>query len=205
MLNMALVNEAYDETEVVSFPISHAQWTQEDRNALLRYARRRLRDPDAAEDAVQETLAAALISGLRFQGRSSRLTWAFGILKHKITDCQRADYRERARRSTSTVSGESETDDCRSFAPYAPRWDVGSPAVQCERAEFWTVLRAGVATLPPKTAQVFERSFLTDDNSRDICQSLNISPTNYWVMLHRARKHLQKYLAKHWSTPQTRN
>src|SRR5262249_45957286 len=53
---------------------------------LLRYATRQLRDRAAAEDAVQETLVAALAGEASFGGRSNLRTWLTGILKHKIVD-----------------------------------------------------------------------------------------------------------------------
>src|SRR5918999_3866470 len=67
---------------------------EEYRAYLLRYALLQLRDPTAAEDAVQETLLAALQTAERFAGRSSVKTWLTGILKHKIVDHVRRQSRE---------------------------------------------------------------------------------------------------------------
>src|SRR5260221_6386718 len=53
---------------------------------LLRYATLQLRDSHAAEDAVQETLLAALAGEAGFRGRSNPRNWLTGILKHKIGD-----------------------------------------------------------------------------------------------------------------------
>ena len=65
-----------------------------ERSYLLRYARLQLRDPALAEDAVQETLLAALEGAARFAGKSSLRTWLTGILKHKIIDHLRRAGRE---------------------------------------------------------------------------------------------------------------
>ena len=62
---------------------------------LLRYASMQLRNSDAAEDAVQETLLAALAAEGSFAGRSNLRTWLTGILKHKIVDTIRRSSRER--------------------------------------------------------------------------------------------------------------
>src|SRR5688572_6472894 len=67
---------------------------EEYRAYLMRYALLQLRDPTAAEDAVQETLLAALQTASRFAGRSSVKTWLVGILKHKIIDTHRRQARE---------------------------------------------------------------------------------------------------------------
>ena len=65
-----------------------------ERDYLLRYASLQLRDPHAAEDAVQETLLAALAGEASFAGRSNLRTWLTGILKHKIIDAIRRLSRE---------------------------------------------------------------------------------------------------------------
>ena len=61
---------------------------------LLRVAVLQLRDPDLAEDVVQDTLVAALQGEAGFSGRSSLKTWLTGILKHKIVDAIRRKGRE---------------------------------------------------------------------------------------------------------------
>src|SRR5437868_4374707 len=69
-------------------------WVDEHGDYLYRYALFRLRDPSRAEDAVQETLLAALQAYTNFAGRGSERTWLVGILKHKITDRFRRQSRE---------------------------------------------------------------------------------------------------------------
>src|SRR3954453_17235695 len=61
---------------------------------LLRYASLQLRNREAAEDAVQETLVAALAAQKSFAGRSQLRTWLTGILKHKIVASIRKSSRE---------------------------------------------------------------------------------------------------------------
>jgi hypothetical protein len=52
------------------------------RRQLMKFALMQLRNVAAAEDAVQETLLAALRSSESFAGQSSVKTWLVGILKH---------------------------------------------------------------------------------------------------------------------------
>lgn len=61
---------------------------------LVRYAAYALRTPQAAEDAVQETLLAALAAPAAYAGRASLRTWLTGILKHKCIDVLRREQRE---------------------------------------------------------------------------------------------------------------
>ena len=59
------------------------------RTYLLRYARLQLRNDAWAEDAVSETMLAALSKPQSFDNRSQLKTWLVGILKHKVIDVLR--------------------------------------------------------------------------------------------------------------------
>ncbi len=75
---------------------------------LLRFARLQLRDAGAAEDAVQETLLAALTGSHRFESRSSYKTWLISILRNKIIDTIRSQSREV---SASSLADDEAGDD----------------------------------------------------------------------------------------------
>ena len=66
------------------------------RPQLLKYAMLQLRNTAQAEDAVQETLVAAIRGAATFSGGSSVRTWLVGILKHKIIDSIRKSSREQS-------------------------------------------------------------------------------------------------------------
>jgi RNA polymerase sigma-70 factor (ECF subfamily) len=75
---------------------------------LLRFARLQLRDAGAAEDAVQETMLAALTGSHRFESRSSYKTWLISILRNKIIDTIRRQSREV---SASSLADDEAGDD----------------------------------------------------------------------------------------------
>ena len=75
------------------------------RGYLLRFARLQLRNETWAEDAVSETLLAALAKPQSFEGRAQLRTWLTGILKHKIIDAMRLHRRE------VSAGGASEDDE----------------------------------------------------------------------------------------------
>ena len=64
------------------------------RSYLMRFARLQLRNDAWAEDAVSETLIAALAKPQAFEARSQLKTWLVGILKHEIIDSIRRRQRE---------------------------------------------------------------------------------------------------------------
>src|SRR5262245_10547921 len=75
---------------------------------LLRFALLQLRDRSAAEDAVQDTLLAAIQGASQFAGQSSVRTWLIGILKHRSsTACARPRANSRSRGPRTRIRGTS--------------------------------------------------------------------------------------------------
>src|SRR5437879_3610433 len=65
--------------------------------------------------------------------------------------------------------------------------------------EFRANLELALGKLPPRIAQVFQLYQIEERPNREVCEQLNISESNLWVMLHRARKQLREHLAGWWS------
>ena len=61
---------------------------------LFKFARLQLRNEAWAEDAVSETVVAALSKPHAFEHRSQLKSWLVGILKHKVIDTLRLHGRE---------------------------------------------------------------------------------------------------------------
>ena len=85
-----------------------AQTVQTLRPQLLRFAQAQLRNEAWAEDAVSETVLAALAKPQAFAGQSQLKTWLIGILKHKLIDQIRRHSREV---STTTQDDDEDIDD----------------------------------------------------------------------------------------------
>lgn len=172
-----------------------------ERDYLLRYALLQLRDPVRAEDAVQETLLAAVEGAARFSGKSSLRTWLTGILKHKIIDQLRRAGREQPLAAPGDERAESEIIDAL-FAGDG-HWrnfpgDWGRPDVAFENSRFWAALEMCARRLPPRTARAFMMREVMEMPTDEICQELDITATNCWVMLHRARLTLRECLDLQW-------
>jgi RNA polymerase sigma-70 factor (ECF subfamily) len=163
---------------------------------LLRYASLELRNREAAEDAVQETLLAALASEASFAGRSNLRTWVTGILKHKIVDTIRRSSRERP---PEGAAGEASAEDLEARFDETGHWREPPqpwPEKALEDKQFLQALEECLAALPARTGRVFlMREHLGVDTS-DICKELGITPTHCWVLLYRARMALRECLEK---------
>ena len=175
------------------------RWLQEHGDIMFRYAISRVRDAAAAEDLVQETFLAGIKSKERFSGRSTERTWLIGILKHKIVDYIRKDSRQ-----TLSDDIENREQPSEEYFDRKGHWKVGpsewlvNPQKAFERNEFWEVLHDCVEHLKDKQKQVFIKRELESLDAEEICRDLDISSSNLWVLLFRARAQLKKCMEVNW-------
>lgn len=181
-----------------------AVWLTEHGDYLYRYALLQLRNEAAAEDAVQETLLAAMSAWQRFSGDSSIKTWLTGILKHKIIDI----FRQRAKEPQYTPLSDEPLAELAQFEASLFHADGhwlskpqlwNEPESNLDQKRFWQTFIACLEQLTPSQAQVFNLCELEGLSTETICKELKITATNCWVMLHRARLGLQQCLETHWA------
>jgi RNA polymerase sigma-70 factor, ECF subfamily len=182
-----------------------ALWVDVYGNYLYRYAMFRVRDSCIAEDIVQETLLAAFQAYKKFAGRGSERTWLVGILKHKIIDHFRRTSRETA---FDLDEGQAFEHDefFRSSGEWVGHWteesapaDWGAnPAGALQQSEFLSVFQKCLGPLPERTARAFTLREVDGLTSDEICEALDVTVNNLWVMLHRARLHLRHCVEVHW-------
>ena len=73
-----------------------------------------------------------------------------------------------------------------------------TPEAAVEQVEFWGVLGHCLGELPPRIASAFSLREIEQLSSEEVCKVLEVSSTNLWVMLHRARAHLRNCLQIKW-------
>jgi RNA polymerase sigma-70 factor (ECF subfamily) len=178
--------------------IDPERWLEEHGDALYRYALLRVRQSELAGELVQEAFVSALRARDTFSGLSSERTWLIGILNHKIID----QYRKASRRQ-SPVDPDSPDPVLDHFFDRRGRWKrkpaawPGDPAEAIEKSEFWQTLTRCLAKIPTHFADVFFLRELDERAGEEICQILNITATNLWARLHRARLLLRQCLEKY--------
>ena len=187
------------------------RWLAAHGDALYRYAFLRLRDPQSAEDVVQETFLGALRSTRPPDGRASEKTWLFAILKHKLADhartcrhspldqCIEPDIREDG--ADANIEDIVFRDDGRWRE--ATTW--GDPLRQSAAQAFWRHLGDCLQVLPAAQAEVFVLRELEGLSLDDLCQITGVSATNAYVLLHRARLALRRCLTKAGFGPEDRS
>jgi len=175
-----------------------ARWVEDHGDYLYRYAVSRLRNSEASEEVVQETFVAALKHVNQYQAKGTERAWLLGILKRKIIDF----IRNRCR--TISLSDEKINDIPDSFFDQSGSWskDIRSagytPLCSLERSDFWRILRGCLKKLPSRQADVFVLREMEDQSTDMICNELEISASNLWVLLHRARLQLSNCMKVSW-------
>jgi RNA polymerase sigma-70 factor (ECF subfamily) len=170
---------------------------------LFRYALSRLRDGDAAEEVVQETFVAALRHVDQYEAKGSERAWLLGILKRKIIDLVRA------RNRTTSLDDEDSHDPAEALFDRNGWWrpEIRSaglaPLDSLEREEFWRILRGCLEGLPRRQADVFVLREMDDQGTEEICKELEITPSNLWVILYRARLQLSNCMKSRWHQDQS--
>jgi RNA polymerase sigma-70 factor (TIGR02943 family) len=180
------------------------RWVELYGDYLFKYALMRLRDPARAEDLVQETFLAALKGGKNFAGRSAERSWLVGVLKNKICD----HYRKASRETSFTdleFYADEESDRFVADGMMKDAWiherapqEWVNPGASLDNEAFWKTFRDCSNKLPKNVATVFNLREVDGVESREICAMLNISESNLWVMLHRARMALRRCLETNW-------
>jgi RNA polymerase sigma-70 factor (TIGR02943 family) len=167
---------------------------------LLRFARLQLRNDAWAEDAVSETMLAALSKPQSFGNKSQLKTWLVGILKHKVIDILRQRQREVCLVDDDGDGGE-ELDALMFQADghFAARpSDWGNPEQELNSRQFFAVLETCTERLPAAMGRVFLMREWLELPSEEICKELQLTPTNLYVQLHRARLRLRECLEINW-------
>ncbi len=168
------------------------------RPQLLRFARTQLRNDAWAEDAVSDTLLAALEKPQAFAGGSQLKTWLVGILKHKVVDQLRRHTREATVLTTDDEADLDDLlfDDSGHWRQMPETW--GKPEASLNERQFLEVMEACMEKLPATQGRVFLMREWLELSSDEICKELAITSTNLWVLLHRARLRLRDCLQTNW-------
>jgi RNA polymerase sigma-70 factor, ECF subfamily len=178
------------------------QWLEKHGAALYKYALLHTRDAHRAEEAVQETLLAALQARERFSGGASARTWLIGILKHKVMDMFRRDTREVQLETPDDLEDHDNALADEIFKPSGHWMDKpshwGNPEEMLERGQFIEILQRCMDALPARLARLFWLREVMEEETEEICQELAITPTNLWTMLYRARLGLRRCLDRNW-------
>lgn len=180
-------------------------WVKLYSNTMYTWAYFKTSNKESAEDLVQETFLAAQLNLEKFKGESAPKTWLLGILNNKISDYYRKLYRNPVNQNqdrevleeTSAIKPTFDENDSWAITEKPFEWYANESQL-LDNTEFNLVLNACISQLPQHWGLALQLKYIEEKKGEVICQELNIAPTNFWQILHRAKLQLRKCLETNW-------
>lgn len=173
------------------------QWLNLHGDALFRYALMRVRDEHVAEDLVQETLIAAFEGRASYCSASSERTWLIAILRNKFIDHLRRSRLEGEYMASQDPAVEGNFNRFGKWRKPPRNWSL-NPTKLLESKEFWSVVQGCLRDLPQSIREAFSLRVLEGIGAAEVCRILDLSNTNLWTILYRARERLRRCLELKW-------
>lgn len=187
--------------ETSTKPATIETWVDDYTDDLYSWAFHKTSDPELAKDLTQDTFLAALQGFERFSGKSSPKTWLFSILNNKIVDHYRRKIRnsplDETRTSEQHVNSFFNTDENWTKGKAPETWDMEDGNLLDDN-DFVKIFTSCVELLPQKWKLSVQYKYYSGKPADEICQELEISPSNYWQILHRSKLQLRDCLEKNW-------
>ncbi|WP_298364157.1 sigma-70 family RNA polymerase sigma factor [uncultured Lutibacter sp.] len=178
--------------------LSPNKWVALHSDYLFNYTISRVNNHEIAKDLVQETFFAGLKAMENFQGKASERTWLISILKRKIIDYYRKINSAKGKAEVKMnfySDGEKEGEWIEERVPNS--WSNNIEKF-IENEELSDVLDLCIGKLPEKYGMVFKMKTMQEFETEEICKELNITSSNLWVIIHRARTQLRKCMEDNW-------
>jgi len=174
------------------------KWVQLYSDYLFNYTITRVSGSEIAKDLVQETFFSGLKAMKNFKGLASERTWLVSILKRKIIDHYRKINSKKGKaevRMNFYKDGENEGEWIEERAPNTWAEDTDSGI---ENEELKAALEYCIDKLPEKYGMVFNMKTIQGFETEEICKELDITSSNLWVIIHRARTQLRRCMEDNW-------
>lgn len=163
---------------------------------LLSFAMTKLNDIDLAKDIVQDTLVSALTNLSTFERKAKLRTWLTSILNRKIIDY----WRKAETRYTDPVSSFFDQDDkAKHWIENKSGSNTASTVLEeMSQKETFIELDECIATIPKKWQGIITSKYIDRKESDIICNDFDVSSSNLWVIMHRAKLLLRECLENKW-------
>lgn len=174
------------------------KWVDAYSDYLFNYTISRVSDKEIAQDIVQDTFYAGLKSMKNFKGEASERTWLISILKRKIID----HYRRINSKKGKAEVRMSYNSDSDSEGDWLEERVADSVEINAEdtiiNEELGSAILNCLGKLPEKQALVFKMKTIQGYDTEVICNDLDITASNLWVIIHRARTAMADCLKNNW-------
>jgi len=178
--------------------INPSLWIDKYGNELYNFALMRTNNVLDAEDLLQETLLSALKNVESYRGEISEKNWLYFILKNKLIDYYRKKSKSLMAELPSLIEKEYDEffDDIGHWKKEAYPQEFSVSFESSAESELKNWIEKCLERLNELQRMIFSLKYIDDKDSQEICKELEITSSNYWVIIHRAKLNLRKCLEK---------
>ena len=178
--------------------VNLSNWVEEYTEPLYTWAYHKLSNAELAKDFVQDTFLAAAEKMETFKGKSSPKTWLFSILNHKIIDYYRRKVNKPINMENQSFSNYFDENEGWNKNNVPKKWQDEDDEHLLDNDEFNVILSKCLDALPQQWNICVKLKYLTEKKGEEICQELEITPSNFWQIVHRAKLKLRDCIEKNW-------
>lgn len=175
-------------------------WVEEYTEDLYTWAFHKVSNAELARDFVQDTFLAAAEKLNTFKGNSAPKTWLFSILNHKIIDYYRKKVNQPISIEDQSFTSFFDGNEGWNKNQIPKKWQNEGDDHLLDNEEFNEVLSKCLAALPEQWSICVKLKYLTEKKGEEICQEMDITPSNFWQIVHRAKLKLRDCIEKNWDS-----
>ena len=172
-------------------------WVDRYSDYLYNYTIVRVNDHEVAQDLISETFFAGLKSKDNFKGEASERTWLIAILKRKIIDHYRKKNSKKGKAEIRMTYNDDDAEGDWLEERVSDPFDKTAEDVM-ENSELGMAIHDCLDTLNDKQARIFKMKTIDNFDTEAICNEFKITPSNLWVIIHRARTAMANCLESNW-------
>lgn len=180
-----------------TYKVNPNKWVDKYSDYLFNYAIGRVNNRDIAKDLISETFLAGLKAMKNFKGNATERTWLVAILKRKIIDYYRKinSKKGKAEVKVNYNNSDQEGDWLEERIAASATGNAEDKMLNIELRE---AIFSCLESINPKHAKIFKEKTLDKRATKVICNEHNITASNLWVIIHRARTALAECMKEKW-------
>ena len=172
-------------------------WVDKYSDYLFNFTIVRVNDSEIAKDLISETFLAGLKSKDNFKGEATERTWLISILKRKIIDHYRKINSNKGKAEVRITYSDEESEGDWLEERVSDPYDKNAEDT-IQNTELGIAIYNCLDNLNEKQARIFKMKTIDNFDTEAICKEFDISPSNLWVIIHRARKAMADCLKENW-------
>ncbi len=175
-----------------------AKWIDKYADYLYNYTIVRVNDVEIAKDIISETFLAGLNSKDNYKGEASERTWLISILKRKIIDHYRKSNSNKGKAEVRMFFKNEDGEEKNWLEEKAFDPNYKNAQESLENSELRMAILECLETLSARQVTIFKMKTIDHFDTEAICNEFNITPSNLWVIIHRARVAMADCLKNNW-------